>query len=397
MAQRRLTAAVAGRIALVYLAARVVTTAFLVLAAELSGPGSRSGADATLGELSMAWDGQWYWRIGASGYPGELPRTPDGTVAENAWAFMPVYPYAAAALGSVLGGYPPAAVLLSLVAGFAASVLLHVLLAPRIGDAGALWAVAFFANGTLAALFQMGYAEPLFLVWLLLGLVLLTRRRFGWLYPVVALMAYTRPGVLAFALLLGLYGISRWVARRRDPLPVTHIVQIVALGAWASLLGFSWQVIAGIATGEPTAYLETELAWRRSWLGGEEGFVPFAGAVQAAGLWFRIWGMPPALGVVALALLVLAAALALWRLPSVRRLGPEVRLWSASYLVYLLAVFFPQSSTFRLLLPLAPLAGAPAVPASRVWRIGVLVACVAGQWWWIHEMLALGDTYYRIP
>ena len=41
-----------------------------------------------------------------------------------------------------------------------------------------------------------------------------------------------------------------------------------------------------------------------------------------------------------------------------------MRLWSASYLVYLLLVFFPQSSIFRLLVPLSPLWGAFALPRS---------------------------------
>jgi hypothetical protein len=83
--------------------------------------------------------------------------------------------------------------------------------------------------------------------------------------------------------------------------------------------------------------------------------------------------------------------------PHVKRLGIETRLWAASYLVYLLAVFFPQSSLFRLLVPLSPLWGAPAIPRSVVWRIGVVTACLLGQWWWIFNMYALGNTYWRIP
>jgi hypothetical protein len=57
--------------------------------------------------------------------------------------------------------------------------------------------------------------------------------------------------------------------------------------------------------------------------------------------------------------------------PHVRRLGPEMRLWSASYVLYLLVVFFPQSSIFRLLLPLAPLYGAIAAPRHSL-AVGVL-------------------------
>lgn len=399
MAERRLrtAASAAGIVALVYFAGRVVTTLFFWLAAELSGPSSRFGSEATVGSLAMGWDSQWYWVIAASGYPSELPLNDSGQVAENAWAFMPLYPWVSNAVGALLGGYPAGAIAVSVVAGYAASVVLFALLRGHLGDGAALWAVVFFSNGPLAALFQMGYAEALFLVWLLCALLALTRRAFWWLYPLIVLMGYTRPGVLAFALLMGLYGIHRWLGRRRNPLPAGHIAHILACGALATIVGFSWQAFAAIATGDPAAYLETELAWRRSWVGEEEGFIPLSGFVTAASMWFGLWGLPGWLGPVALAALVAGAAVALVRLPHVRALGPEVRLWATSYIVYLLAVFFPQSSIFRLLLPLAPVAGAFAVPTSRWWRAGVLVAGLAGQWLWIHQMLALGDTYFRIP
>jgi len=399
MAERRLrnAASVAGTVAAVYVSARLLTTLFFWIAAELSGPTSRFGADASISSLAMGWDSQWYWVIADQGYPSALPVTDAGQVTENAWAFLPLYPWLARALGTVLGGYPAGAIVLALVAGYAASVVLFLLLRGRIGETAALWAVVFFANGPLAALFQMGYAESLGLLWLFLALWALVQRRFGWLYLLVVLMGFTRPGVLAFALLLGLYGIFRWFRRRDDPLPVSHIVHIVALGALAVIVGFAWQVIAGIATGDPSAYLETELAWRRSWVGSEEQFMPFIAFFQAAAIWFGLWGLPTALGPVLLVVLIVGAGVLLARSPQVRRLGPEIRLWGASYLVYLLAVFFPQSSIFRLLLPLTPVAAGVAVPSSRWWRIGILVLCVAGQWVWIHEMLALGDTFFRIP
>ncbi|AZS44125.1 hypothetical protein E1I21_11635 [Microbacterium oleivorans] len=399
MAERRLrtAASVAGTVAAVYFSARLVTTVFFWIAAELSGTHSRFGPDATISSLAMGWDAQWYWVIADQGYPSQLPVDDTGRVTQNAWAFLPLFPWTARALGTVLGGYPAGAIVLAAVAGYAASVVFFLLLRDRLGDTAALWAVVFFANGPLAAMFQMGYAESLGLLWLFLALWALLRRRFVWMYPLVVLLGFTRPGVLAFALLLGLYGIHRWIRRRDDPLPGSHIAHIIALGALATIVGFAWQVIAGLATGDPSAYLETELAWRRDWVGSEEQFVPFAGFVTAARVWFGIWGLPPIWGPIALVILVVGAAAVLIRSSQVRRLGPEIRLWGASYLVYLLAVFFPQSSTFRLLLPLSPVAAAVAVPRSRWWRIGVLVICLAGQWVWIHEMLALGDTFYRIP
>ena len=387
---------VVARIAAIYVASRLVTTGLLALAAALSGQASRFGADADVADFVLGWDAQWYWLVAVEGYPAELPLTEAGEVAENAWAFMPIYAYAARIVGLPLGSWGAGALLISLVAGYFACIALYRLLHDRLGSAAALWAVAFFASGPLAALFLVGYAEALFVMMLLFSVDAVQRRRYGILYLLIPLMAFTRPGILAFALFLGLHGIARWLRRGREPLPGRDIAHIIALGALATVTGFAWQVIAGIVTGDPGSYLATELAWRRAWGMGESGFVPFQGWIEASSFWFAHWGMPGHWGYVALALLVAGIAAALLFAPSVRRLGIDVRLWSASYLLYLLAVFFPQSSTFRLLMPLSPLWGA-VVPRGRGYRIAVLVLCFLGQWVWILHVYALGNTFWQVP
>src|SRR4051812_4638025 len=51
-------------------------------------------APAHPGYLDMLtnWDGQWYHRVAAEGYPSSLPHGSDGAVSQNTWAFYPVYP-----------------------------------------------------------------------------------------------------------------------------------------------------------------------------------------------------------------------------------------------------------------------------------------------------------------
>lgn len=389
---------VAVRIGILYLLARVVTTGLLALAAQLSGPASRFGADASVGDLAVAWDGQWYWFTALNGYPVDLPLTASGQVAENPWAFMPLFSFLALTLGGAVGSWIVGAVIISLVAGYLSCLVLYRMLRLRLDGAASLWAVAFFAAGPLAAMFQVAYAESLFLLWLLLSLWLVMRRRYRWLYLLVPLMAFTRPGVLAFALFLGLFGLWRWASRRADPLPVREAVHIAALAVWAAGCGFAWQVIAAVATGDPQAYLATELAWRRNWIpGATGGFVPFDGFGQGIAFWFTSWGFGEAIGYMTLAASVVLIAAVLLFEPHVKLLGVPLRLWTASYLFYLLAVFFPQSSIFRLLLPVSPLWGALAAPRSTVWRAGVLIAAIAGQWWWIYNMYALANTYWQIP
>lgn len=389
---------VAARIALVYVAARLVTTGFFLAAAALSTPASRYGVSPSLADLSIGWDAQWYWLVAVSGYPTELPLAAGGHIAENAWAFMPLYSWLSGAVGALMGSWGAGAVTISLLSGYGACVVLHALLRERIGASAAMWAVVLFACGPLAALFQVGYAESLFLLLLFLALRCVQLRRWGWLYALVPAMGFTRPGILAFALFLGLYGIHRFLRRRREPLPSREVVHIVALGALATIVGFSWQAIAAAVTGDPGAYLATELAWRRNWTGNSEGgFLPGDGWVQAAGFWFTQWGLGVWAGYAFLVVLIVGTACVLLFVPQVKKLGVEVRLWSASYLIYLLLVFFPQSSVFRLLVPVSPLWGALALPRSRAWRIGILALSLLGQWWWIYNMYGLGNAYWQIP
>lgn len=387
----------AVRIAIVYAVARAVTTGLFAAASALSTSSSRFGVHPGVGRLLVGWDAQWYWLIAVSGYPTTLPTAPGtGAVVQNQWAFMPVYPYLVRPLGGAGVGWTVAAVVVSVVAGYLACLVLHAMLRPRVGRATAMWAVVLLADAPLAAIFQIGYAEALFLLLLFCGLWCVQRRRYVWLWPLIPAMGLTRPGVLAFALLLGLHGVRRLVARD-DRLRVRDGVHVGGLAAWAALVGFAWPVVAGLVTGRPDAYIATELSWRAGWVPTDHGgFVPFGAFVQGAVLWFHIWGLPQALGVVALIVVVCAFAAALVFAPAVRRLGSTVRLWSASYAVYLLAVFFPQSSLFRLLVPLSPMWGA-AVPRRRRWRLVVLAGCIAGQWLWIFLMYARGNTFWQIP
>lgn len=387
------------RIGILYLLARAVTAVFFMIAGQMAPLESRFGADPSPGSFAAGWDAWWYWFVASYGYPDVLPLTDAGDVAENAWAFMPVYAYLSAGVGLALGSWTAGAVVVSMVAGYLACLVLHRMTRMRASDGVATCAVVFFAAGPLAALFQVGYAESLFLLWLFLALWCVMRRSYGWLYVLIPLMALTRPGVLAFALFLGLHGFHRWFTRRREPLPGRDVIHIVALGALATISGFAWQAFADLRTGDPGAYLSTELAWRRNWIvDPPEEFVPFDGFLLGARFWAGQWGMPEAAGYLLLAALILAVISLLIFEPHVKRLGADLRLWSASYLLYLLAVFFPQSSIFRLLVPLSPLWGAVAMPKSSVWRIGVLGACLLGQWTWIYTMYALaGTALWTIP
>jgi hypothetical protein len=383
---------------LIYAASRVVTTLLFLAVGAGASPASRVGAHPSLLSMLTAWDGQWYWLIGVGGYPSALPHTAGGDIDTNQWAFLPVYPLLVQLL-AVLSGlpWPPVAVVVSVAAGGGAAVLLGLLLRPHLGAPRAAFAVAVFCCSPLAFVLQTAYAESLGLCLLFAALILVDRHRYLAAVPVAVVLAFTRPGVLALALAVALQLVLRLLrARRGGPaVPTGELVGGLVLAGVATVAGFAWSAIAGIVTGVPDAYFQTELAWRALWMGRGE-FAFFTPWFFAGDFWFGRtlqWG--PFAGPVAV-VLVVAGFAALLFTPAVRRIGETSRLWLASYALYLFAVFFPQSSVFRLLMPMAPLAGA-AVPRSRTARAAVLIGCLALQALWLWCVDGQPQVYWSVP
>jgi hypothetical protein len=336
-----------------------------------------AGASPSYLQYATFWDAGWYRDIAASGYPTVLPVDAAGHVQANPWAFMPVYPAIVRAVQDVTGApFGVAAVGVSVVAGAGAVLVLHRLLARHLSPSSTLLAVVLVCVAPVSPLFQVAYAESLQTLLLLTALLLLVERRYALLAPVAVVLAFTRPLGLAFALTLLLHGVHRLATARRDPFPPAERARLVLAATATGAAGVAWPVIAWIRTGSITAYTDTELSWRAAYVGYRH-LVPFEAWFDAGAFW--IGGVAGTLAVLAV---VAAYVLVLLR-PSVRALGPEVRIWLAAYGLYLLAVFFPQSSLFRLLVPMIPLAGALAVPRSRVYRVAIVLAMVVGQWLWI--------------
>lgn len=365
-----------ARVIVVYSASRLVTTAFVLLLAREQGANPWTGAQPGYFAYANIWDSRWYQLIAIGGYPTELPLTDDGHVAENAWAFLPVFPGLVRVFTAVGMPWDVAAVLVALAAGVGAALVFHRLMSRFLEPDQAMFAVVLFCVAPVAPIMQFGYAESLGFLWLAVALLLLVDRRYGWLVPVLAIWAFTRPGALAFALTLGLHWVVRWFTRDRDPFPVRERVVVASVAAFAGVVGLAWPAIAWAATGSITAYTDTELAWRSAYIGYVE-LVPLTPWFQSGEWWL---GQP--MGTVAPIALVVAFAFALVS-PWAKRLGVDIRLWLASYALYVFAVFFPQSSTFRILAPLFPIAGALAIPRSPWWRGGLVVLFLALQVGWL--------------
>ena len=386
------------RVLAVYLASRAVSTVFLLGFAAVQGPNPWTGARPDYFSFATIWDGLWYDIVAVSGYPSTLPTTDGVHVTENAWAFLPGYPgIVDAVMYLTRMPWAPAAVTVSVVCGAGAALVFYRLMRRiHLSARTSLFAVVLFCVSPVSPLFQLAYAEALYLLLLVTALLLLVERRYAWLFPVITLMAFTRPSGLAFALALAMHVVYRWMRRAAHPFPVRERILTVSLTVFSGLAGLAWPVIAGIATGTASAYTDTELAWRAPYI-GYTNLLPFASWFQGADWWATVMlGLPDWVGIVVL-LVVVALFVLVQFSPPVRRLGPDLRFWIAAYSVYLFAVFFPQSSTFRLLMPLFPLLGSLALPRSRLYRAALVVVFLALQVGWLAICWAVDGSDWSPP
>lgn len=366
------------KVLVIFAASRVVTTWILLDFASRQTDNAWTAARPGYFEFAKIWDGHWYYIISVVGYPSELPMTADGHVAESAWAFMPAYPSLVRVFTFATGlDFSVVAVILSTAFALGAALMFYRLMNLVLPSGTALFSVVLFCFAPLSPIFQVAYAESMHAFLLTVALYLLVKRRYWTMLPIIAVMSLTRPSGLAFALALGLHVVHRWWVRERDSFPSHERVASVIATLFSAIMGFAWLLIAWAVTGSMTAYTDTELAWRAPYIGYEE-LIPFTPWLQGAAFWW-----PGPIGLIVLALVVIAFFGFLFT-PWARRLGVDLRYWVASYALYLLAVFFPQSSTFRLLVPMFPLLGAFAQPKSPVYRVLLVGVFILGQIGWVH-------------
>lgn len=381
------------RAAGIYLALRLVTALLIVLAARHQVPvpgwtGSRPGYL----DMTVMWDGSWYRTVAEQGYPKVLPLDQGGYVAQNAWAFYPLFPLASRVLMAVTGlGFAAVASSLALLCGLGAAVLMSALLAPRVGATVALGTVAAWAAFPAAPSLQLAYTESPAILLLCGFLLAVSRDAWLWAGGLALALGLTRPiAVPLIVVMVVALGHRWWGCLRQGRGPGTGRALPAVAGLAACLVSaVLWPAVAWLRTGVPAAYTDTMAAWRPSHQ--IEPLRPWWGMSMYL---FRNTADPRTYGPVVLSgvvMVLLVMVLGPWA----RALGPELRTWCLAYPAYLAVVLDPFTSIVRYLLPLFPLAAvllgggwrgrAARFPRSRT---TLLVALgLLGQVVWIWQLL----------
>jgi hypothetical protein len=359
-------------LAIAYLLSRVLTTGLLFVfwASGQHWTIAHYDGGSGFGGFLQSWDGLYYRRVALDGYPTTIPTDASGTVEKNAWAFLPVYPMIVRAVMAVTGfGFPVAGVLVAMAFGAAATFAIHRLLLERFGATIGIWGALFFCFGPMSYVLQVTYAESTYLYFMFAALAAMIARRYAAMIPFGILAAFSHPGALALAAALALQRFVGFLKRQ----PTSHRDRVLAVVTVSviALAGIAWPFVSGIVTGDSGTYFNTEFAWWRDYIGSVH-FLPFTPWFVFAGHYLGFLGI-----VIVVALL---AGFVIWfTRRSTRALGTDLRAYTLSYIGYLVAVFLPQQSLFRMLLPLSPLLGAPVLSRTVRARVITLSSCIALQ------------------
>jgi hypothetical protein len=361
---------------------RTFSVVLLTIVSHYQAPMIWTGPHPNYFSMTVLWDGYWYRLIAEQGYPPALPiDVSTGTVQQNAWAFYPAFPEMSRFLMKVTGlGFPVVGSTLALLLGFAAAVVMGLLLRDRVGPKVALGAVAVYGASPVSPSFQIAYTESLAILLLCGFLWAVSKERWLITAGLALLIGLSRAMALPLAVVAVVAVSLRWRRRRQDPISAGEGWSALAALGSCGAAGLLWPLIVSIGVGSPLAYAETMGAWS------------VGGSVQLLRPWLEYVADPWNAVRVALGLsIIIAMTVGPWA----ARLGTELRVWTLAYTGYLILVDAPSTSLFRHLLPLFPLmvvligGGWRHRPARWMgWRTGFLIVLgLAGQVWWVWALL----------
>ncbi len=200
----------------------------------------------------VRWDSEWYAAIVSHGY-----RYSDDPSREGPTVFYPLYPLVSYAIKSLFGTDDFVALLLvANIASLAAALLMTKFVKDELGDETALLSLAFFCFFPSSLFLSAGYTESLYLVFVLLSFILMSRQKFAAAAAMAGLSLGTRSiGIVMIPIIL-------WEIGRGNILPWPRLLLKMALCGLLAASGLLvYMAYLGIAFGHPLAFVTVEAAW----------------------------------------------------------------------------------------------------------------------------------------
>jgi hypothetical protein len=203
-------------------------------------------------EHLMKWDADWYRKIVTNGYffiddPG----------VQSSVNFYPLYPLISYAVKSIFR--IDAGLALFLVANAASLVLLLIMtkfVKDELGEQVSLLTISLFFFFPASLFLSAGYSEPLCLMFIVLSLMLLTRRYF-FLSAVAAGLS-----IGAHAKCIGVTPVIVWEMWQRGKQATLLLIARMALCGFVAMSGlFAYMLYLGIKFQHPLAFSSAQRAW----------------------------------------------------------------------------------------------------------------------------------------
>jgi len=344
-----------------------------------------SPAPASPGYLTAItnWDGQWYLRIADQGYDVTAVTSYEQFAKAFALNQPPIFPMTVRAVMGITGlGFGGAATVVNLLVGAITVLLLYRLLEPYAGRFVAGSAVALLCTFVSAPVLQLAYKDGLALMFIVLAMLLISRRRY-WL-AVVAILALsmTRQVTPPLAIVLAAHAWMRFRNRQDSPIGRGEVGAMAAVFVTSIAGVFTWSNIV------------------RLWLGhsdADSGRGSIASIERTGFGWFG--QAYDRFGITGVALIVafLLILVALAYTPGARNWGPETRAWMWAYPAFLALGTTVHTGQMRYFLAAFPLlliiVSSPPEHTSPKTRVAIVTfACLVGlglQWLWIDNVFIL--------
>jgi len=200
----------------------------------------------------LRWDSEWYAAIVSHGY-----RYSDDHSVEGPTVFYPLYPLVTYVIKSLFGiDHFVALLLVANIGSLVAALLMTKFVKDELGDETALLALAFFCFFPSSLFLSAGYTESLYLVFVLLSFIFMSREKFAPAAAMAGLSLGTRSiGIVMIPVIL--WEMGRGNIRRWPRL----LLKMALCGLLAASGLLIYMAYLGIKFGHPLAFVTVEAAW----------------------------------------------------------------------------------------------------------------------------------------